>query len=154
VAFTAFHWIDPDVRYAKPASLLRPSGSLAVVATQHVLPEDGDPFFAEVQDDYDAVVPSDDNRPPPPPDDVPDLSAEIEASGYFAEPVVRRYLWDVEYSAAAYVDLLETFSGHRGVWDEDTRRRLYERIRRRIDTRPNATVRRTSIAILHVAKRL
>ena len=154
VAFTAFHWIDPDVRYAKPASLLRPAGSLAVVTTQHVLPEDGDPFFAEVQEDYDAVVPSDDNRPPPRPDEVGDLSVEFETSGHFAETVVRRYIWDVDYSAAAYIDLLETFSGHRGVWDEDTRRRLYDRITRRIAARPNGTVRRTSMALLHVARRL
>src|SRR5918912_4072484 len=29
VAFTAFHWIDTDVRYAKPARLLRRGGALA-----------------------------------------------------------------------------------------------------------------------------
>jgi cyclopropane fatty-acyl-phospholipid synthase-like methyltransferase len=60
VACTAFHWIAPDVRYAKSASLLRDGGALAVVATQHVLPADGDRFFAEVQEDYEAVVPDDD----------------------------------------------------------------------------------------------
>jgi hypothetical protein len=48
------------VRYAKSASLLRDGGALAVVATQHVLPTDGDPFFAEVQKDYETVVPDDD----------------------------------------------------------------------------------------------
>ena len=36
VAFTAFHWIDPSVRYEKAASLLHAGGVLAVVATEHV----------------------------------------------------------------------------------------------------------------------
>src|SRR5262249_28883928 len=57
VAFTSFHWIDAASRYAKPASLLRDGGALAVVATHHVLPPDGDEFFAAVQADYEAVVP-------------------------------------------------------------------------------------------------
>jgi SAM-dependent methyltransferase len=70
VAFTAFHWIAPDVRYAKTSRLLRPGGALAVVAGVHVLPPDGDAFFAEVQEDYDAVVPHPDNGPPRPPEEV------------------------------------------------------------------------------------
>jgi trans-aconitate methyltransferase len=44
VAFTSFHWIAPEVRYAKAASLLRDHGTLGVVATEHVLPRDGDDF--------------------------------------------------------------------------------------------------------------
>jgi SAM-dependent methyltransferase len=44
VAFTAFHWIDPETRYRKSAALLKAQGALAVIATQHVLPEGGDRF--------------------------------------------------------------------------------------------------------------
>ncbi len=86
-AFTAFHWIDPDVRYAKAAMLLRDQGILGVVATEHVLPPDGDDFFLEVQEDYEAVVPDDPATKagaPKPPDAIPDLSEEISASGYSA----------------------------------------------------------------------
>jgi SAM-dependent methyltransferase len=57
VAFTALHWIDPSIRYVKPASLLRDGGTLAVVDTRHVLPAGGDRFFVDVQADYEAVVP-------------------------------------------------------------------------------------------------
>src|SRR5205823_4281853 len=78
-----FHWIDPRLRYAKSARLLRPGGALAVLETQHVLPPDGDPFFAEVQADYDEVDPRPDNRPPPPPDEVAALEADFAASGLF-----------------------------------------------------------------------
>jgi SAM-dependent methyltransferase len=150
VAFTAWHWIDPEVAYAKAARVLRPHGSLAVLATKHVLPEDGDTFFADVQEDYDAVVPSEDNRPPGPPDEVPDNAAEIASTGHFATPAVRRYLWDVVYSADEYVAVLDTYSGHRSL-EERARRKLYERIRRRIESRPEPTVRKTYLGILHVA---
>lgn len=98
VAFTAFHWIDPGVRFEKTARLLSGGGALAVVATQHVMSAGGDCFFAEVQEDYDAIVPDDENRPPPSPDCVGDWSCEIEASGRFRDLLARRYLWDVSYS--------------------------------------------------------
>src|SRR5918912_251029 len=78
VAFTAFHWVDPETKYAKPARLLRPGGCLAVAETDHVIVEGGDPIWIEVQADYDAVVPSEENRPPPRQEEVGDLRAEIE----------------------------------------------------------------------------
>ena len=153
VAFTAFHWIDPDLRYAKSASLLRAEGTLAVIETKHVLPEGGDRFFAEVQEDYVALVPGADDGPPPHPDDVPDLADEIDATGAFRTIAAPRYLWDVTYTADDYIAVLDTYSGHRSL-DDDTRGRLYERIRRRIEARPESTVRKTYLATLNVAKRL
>jgi len=153
VAFSSFHWIDPDEGYAKAASVLKTGGALAVGGSQHVLPADGDPFFAEVQDDYDAVVPSEDNRPPPPPEEVDDWAGEIEASGYFEDVAVCRYVWELVYSADQYVDLLSTYSGHRSI-EEPARGELLERIRRRIDSRPGGRIRKAYLAILHVARRL
>jgi protein-L-isoaspartate O-methyltransferase len=58
LAFTAFHWIAPEVRYKRTAELLSDHGKLAIVSTRHVLPPHGDQFFVEVQEDYDAVVPT------------------------------------------------------------------------------------------------
>ena len=81
VAFAAFHWIAPNLRYAKSARLLRPGGALAAVHGSHVLPEHGDPFFAEVQEDYDAVVPHPDNRPPGPPDEAESWTEQFRTSG-------------------------------------------------------------------------
>ena len=152
VAFTAFHWIDPDTRYEKAASVLRRGGALAVVNAEHVLLEDGDPFWIEVQDDYDAVVPSDENRPPPHPDEVRDLRDEIAASGRFGAVAVRRYVWDLTYTADEYVDLLDTYSGHRSI-EADARRRLYDRIHARIAARPGGTVTKTYLGTLNVARK-
>ncbi|MFN2470187.1 MAG: trans-aconitate 2-methyltransferase [Gaiellaceae bacterium] len=151
-AFSAFHWLDPETAYARCAKGLRPGGSLAVAGTQHVLPEDGDPFFVEVQEDYAALVPEDDGRPPPRPDDVLAWAGEFYENGLFGDVAVRRYVWDLTYTAASYVDVLDTYSGHRAL-EPERRAELYRRIRRRIEARPGGTVCKTYLAILHVARR-
>jgi SAM-dependent methyltransferase len=153
VAFSAFHWVDPEVGYAKAASVLRPEGPLGLAGSLHVLPADGDPFFAEVQADYEATFPGEDNRPPPDPGEVADLSAQMEASGHFRFVAHRRYLVERWYTAAEYVDLLETFSGHRAL-DPERRRDLLARIRRRIESRPGGRVRKSTLMLLNVARRL
>jgi SAM-dependent methyltransferase len=152
VAFTAFHWLDPTLRFEKSARLLGPEGALGVVGTQHVLPPGGDDFFVDVQADYAAVAPDPENRPPSAPDDVTDLSREFATSGWFGEVAVRRYVWDVEYSADAYIDVLDTYSGHRAM-EPAARERLYGRIRRRIEARPGGRVTKSYLALLHVARR-
>jgi SAM-dependent methyltransferase len=152
VAFTAFHWLDPDIRFAKTAEVLRRGGKLAVVDTQHVAVPGGDSFWADVQADYDAVVPSEENRPPGPPEDIPDFATEIEASGLFDPFAARRYVWDVTYTADEYIDVLDTYSGHRSM-EEPKRQRLYELIRRRIASRPDGTVTKTYLTTLNLASR-
>jgi SAM-dependent methyltransferase len=152
VAFTAFHWVDPELRYEKSARLLRESGPLALVGTLHVQRPGGDTFWDEVQEDYDAVVPSDDNRPPPLPEEIDDLRAEIEGSGRFEHVGVRRYVWDLAYSADEYISLLDTYSGHRAL-DDRRRTRLYDRIRRRVEARPGGSVTKTYLTILNVARK-
>ena len=158
VAFTSFHWIDPEVRYTKAADLLRERGKLVIVSAQHVLPADGDLFFLDVQEDYDAVVPDDPKTKtgadgPPHPESVADLAEEIAGSGRFRNLGTRRYLWDVPYTADEYIALLNTYSGHLA-FDGKTREQLLTRIHRRIETRPDGKVRKTYLAMLNVAERV
>ncbi len=150
MAFTAFHWIDPDARYAKTARLMREGGALAIVSSKHVLAPGEDAFWSEVQEDYDAVVPSEQNGPPPRPEEVADLSDEIDASCHFRTVAVRRYLWEVSYDARTYIELLDTASGHRAM-PEAKREALYTRIRERMRDRK---VSKSLQAILNVARRL
>jgi SAM-dependent methyltransferase len=154
VAFTAFHWIDPALRYEKSASLLRENGALALVGSLHVLPPDGDQFFVEVQADYEAVVPDDDKTKaggPMHPDAISDLKEEIETGGFFCSIATRRYLWDVTYTSDEYIGLLNTYSGHR-VLAAATRERLYGLIRQRIEARVEGTVRKSYLTMLNVAR--
>jgi SAM-dependent methyltransferase len=152
-AATAWHWIDPAVKYPKAASLLRPGGHLAFWEAAHVIPGDGDPFFREIQDVYDEIgqgMPA--GWVSPAVETLPSFEAEISASGLFSDPVTRRFQWEIRYSAADYIRLLETFSGHIAMeaWQRD---RLYAEIRRRLALRPDGLVRRHWGAVLHVARR-
>src|SRR5581483_880158 len=140
VAFTSFHWLDPETRYAHVAELLQDRGVLAVAGTHHVQPPDGDPFFVEVQDDYRAAVPEDEashGYGPPPPGAIEAVAFDSE----LFEPVAhRRYLWALEYTADDYLAVLSTYSGHIALSDEQ-RADLFGRIRRRIE--PRGRVRKT-----------
>jgi SAM-dependent methyltransferase len=153
VAFTAFHWIAPDVRYAKTARLLRAGGALAVVAGVHVLPPGGDSFFAEVQEDYDAVVPHPDNRPPQPPEEVESLWAdEFRGSSLFQEVEERRHLHAIRYTADEYVAVLGTFSDNLAL-PEARREELFRRIHERIAARPDGAVTKHYVLLLTVGYR-
>jgi SAM-dependent methyltransferase len=153
IAATAWHWIDPGVRYRRAWELLRPGGHLAFWSAAHVFPAGGDPFFRELQEVYDEIgegLPA--GSPWPAPEDLPDDLAEIGRSGLFVAASATRFDWETVYDAAAYVDLLETFSGHIAMapWQ---RRRLYGEIHRRLGQRPGGTLRRHWGAVLHVARR-
>lgn len=152
-AATAWHWVDPAVRYRKAYRLLRPGGHLAFWSAGHAFPVGFDPFFADIQEVYDAIGESRKGEwPPPSPEQIPNDVAEIEASGLFEDIQVRRYLWERLYRADEYIALLNTFSGHIAM-DTQKREHLYREIRRRISRRPDHRVRRHWYAILHVARR-
>ncbi len=153
-AATAWHWVDPEIRYRKAHDLLRPGGHLALWSATHAFPVGFDPFFSQIQQVYDAIGESYEGEwPPPPPDQVGDEAAEIEASGLFGDVEVRRYLWHHRYTADEYINLLNTFSGHIAM-DPAKREHLYREIRRRLAQRSDARVQRHWQAILHVARTL
>lgn len=152
-AATAWHWIDPAVKYRKAASLLRPGGHLAFWEAVHVVPAGGDPFFAEIQDVYDEIgsgMP--DRHVFPKPETLGSDEREIAASGLFSDIVARRFDWEIRYTAESYIRLLETFSSSlvMAAWQ---RERLYGEIRQRLARRPDGLVRRHWGAVLHVARK-
>jgi SAM-dependent methyltransferase len=153
-AATAWHWLDPDVRYRRAHELLRAGGHLALWGAGHAFPAGFDPFFTEIQGVYDAIGESHPGEwPPPPPEHTPDDTPEIEGTGLFTDVHVRRYVWELAYTADEYIALLDTFSGHIGMGVEK-RARLDAEIRRLLDARPDGRVRRHWQAILHVARRV
>lgn len=152
-AATAWHWLDPALRYERAWRLLRPGGHLAFWQATHAFGVDADPFFYEIQDVYDEIG---EGLPPggdhfPAPGELPDERADIEASGLFTDIQVRRFGWEISYSAQEYIRLLDTFSGHIAMsqWQRD---RLYGEIRRRLAERPDGLLRRGWGAVLHVAR--
>lgn len=153
-AATAWHWVDPMIRYRKAYRLLRPGGHLAFWSAKHAFPAGFDPFFREIQAVYDAIGEGRKGEwPPPRPEQVPDQAAEIEASGLFEDINVRRYVWEKSYTAEEYIALLNTFSGHISM-EPGKRDHLYREIRHQIARRPDRRVQRHWHAILHVARRM
>jgi hypothetical protein len=152
-AATAWHWIDPEVKYRKAWELLKADGHLAFWEAVHVFPDGGDPFFREIQDVYDEI-----NEGMPPaagfakPDELAESTAEIEASGLFTDVTTRLFDWEIRYTAESYIRLLGTFSGHIAMADWQ-RNRLYGEIRRRLAVRPDGQLRRHWGAMLHVARK-
>jgi SAM-dependent methyltransferase len=151
-AATAWHWIDPAVKYQRAWELLRPGGHLALWAAAHVFPAGGDTFFREIQHLYDEIGA---RRPPgaawPRPGELPDSAAEIVGTGLFERVSVRHFDWEVSYSAEEYVRLLDTFSDHIAM-DARKRGRLDSEIRRLLGDRRDGRVRRHWGAVLHVAR--
>jgi SAM-dependent methyltransferase len=152
-AATAWHWVDPAVKYQRAWQALGSGGHLAVWGAGHVFPEGGDPFFEEIQDVYDEIgegmKPGDGYCRP---GEQPDERAEIEASGLFEIIAVHHYDWERRYEAEEYIELLNTFSGHLAM-PEWKRARLYGEIRRRLAMRQDHGVRRHWGAVLQVARR-
>jgi SAM-dependent methyltransferase len=153
-AATAWHWVDPAIRYRRAHEVLRPGGHLAFWSASHLVPRDGDPFFREIQDVYDEIGEGvSDGHLWLGPGELPDQTAEVDASGLFAMTLVSHVDWEKAYDADSYTALLDTFSGHIAM-EPAKREHLYGEIRRRLALRPDGLLRRHWGAVLHVARRL
>ncbi|MBO7744519.1 class I SAM-dependent methyltransferase [Paenibacillus sp. MWE-103] len=153
-AATAWKWMDPEVRYLKAWQSLRPGGHLAFWSAEHVFPDGGDPFFRDIQTVYHELGegrPVDQNDWPRP-GELRELRYEIEQSGLFEAVHLRHFDWERVYAVEAYIQLLETFSGHilMETWKRD---KLFHEIRDRLNRRSDKSVRRHWGAVLHVARR-
>lgn len=153
MAATAWHWIDPSIRYQRAWETLRPGGHLAFWSATHVIPDDGDPFFDDIQHAYEAIGERlQPDAPPLRPGRLPDSLEEIEQSGLFAHAIALQFHWEISYSADAYIDLLGTFSDHIAM-SQSQRDTLYGAIRERIAQRPVPRITRHWGAVLHIAQR-
>lgn len=110
VSASALHWIDPSVRFSKPARALKSGGVLVVVHAHHV--KGGTPgFFGDTQPFYRRWGLSDDPFfEPPAPEDVPVMYPELEERPEFGR--VRRQRFEVpgHQTTASYVGWLKTDS--------------------------------------------
>jgi SAM-dependent methyltransferase len=152
-AATAWHWVDPAVRYRHAHELLVPAGHLAFWSASHAFPAGFDPFFTDVGRIYAEIGWNDGGSdwPPPAPDRIADDAGEIVASGLFDDVHVCRYVWEQRYTADTYLALLDTFSSHIAM-PAAKREHLHRGIRQLIGARPGTRIRRHWYSILHVAR--
>jgi SAM-dependent methyltransferase len=132
VACNSLHWVDPAVRFAKPAAVLRPGGHLVVVSMTWVVPDDADPFWWDVQDDWAAVGAERVDPATKHPDRVGDLAADVRAADRFGEPIVHRHLSASRLTAGVYALNLSTQSTVKEL-DPVAGTELVRRVRRRIE---------------------
>ncbi len=148
---TAFHWIPPEVSYAKSAEALRPGGALAIIYNMHPRPQEG--FFVESQALYQQYDPA--WREPsgcPVEDDIQAHVDEIDATGLFEPAGARTYPWRYTCGTADYLRLINTYSGHLAL-PEPNRRALYAGLAELINRRYGGQVVKDYLAVLYVARK-
>ena len=153
---TAFHWIDPSIRFQKAHEHLTEDGTLALFWHRPAQTEASRDFFNSVQQVYRSAAPelTSDYVSPPQPDAVAtEYEGLIPASGFFANLAIRKHYIATKYSAGAYVKLLGTFSDHQRL-DESKRRKLLAGVEQLINEEFAGTIIRETVALLYLARRI
>ena len=133
ISAQAFHWLSPEIRFAKCAEALHSGGSLAILGNSVSVDRSphgdaGGPLSDRLDAAYAQWAPSllgplptgwyAEEGP------IPELFAD---SGLFEPVAVRRYPWSRRYSTDEYLGLLGTHSDHR-LLPAEQREGLYEAI--------------------------
>ena len=144
----AWHWVDPEVRWTKAASVVVPGGTVAIF--WHRTDWRDEELRAELEAVYRRLAPDLFAKNPSfpglaPRDGEDELQAEMAATALFTDLRAHARPWLASFTADAFVDLLSTQSDHRLV-DERERSALFDALRQLIDeaggevTVPHATV--------------
>ncbi len=151
VAVSSLHWIDPHLRYARPHELLRPGGAMAVAGCMWAQPADAEPFWRDVQQDYQAV--GYEGSPPPRPDQIGPRHFPREAWPLFDEVASVLYPpFQVPYSAGDYLAQLATQSTTRALGEARSAEFL-ARVARRLESHGWPRLTATFVAFLIVGRR-
>ncbi len=152
---TAFHWVDPEIRFRKAHDLLQPRGALALFWHRPVQTEASKGFNDAAQEIYQAFAPeltSDHIEPPAPSRAATEYEDLIPGSGCFADLEILKYYVASRYSADEYVDLLATFSDHQTL-KASKRQRLLNEIAALIDDAFAGAITRETVVLLYLARR-
>jgi SAM-dependent methyltransferase len=150
ISAQAFHWIPPEIGYAKAAASLRDSGSIALFWNRN--PRHRTALSQALDEVYRRVVPEIARSPEPGSPDtlIKDTVEAIDSSGFFEDVVVRRYPWSEQYTTERYIKLLNTYSDHLSL-AEDKRRSLFAGVRELIE-QFGGMMTRSYLAVLYWAK--
>ena len=152
VVANAFHWLDTNLRFAKPPALLRPGGSLAILHTHHV--HGGTPGFAEAsQRSYlRSGLATDLTFRPPHPDELPVSYPELERIPAYASVQRERFEIPTRYATDEYAGMLQTDSLVNTL-DNGARTRFLDEIASLIDDSFGGVIERNYLYELVVARR-
>jgi len=111
IAAQSFHWVAPDVRFAKSAAALRKGGALAVFGNSPL--DERTPLRADLDRAYERHAPALLTPMGRGYSELTKVVQSFDESGCFGPVEVRTYPWSQAYTPAEYVDLLRTHSPHR-----------------------------------------
>lgn len=167
---TAYHWVDPQVRWAKAAAVLRPGGWLALATNRTVSGGTFDVLYDEAVALHERVGMPDDGEVSP---RLADLRRGLAASAsdigalwdvaerttasslahdLFEPPSWRTHAWTCAYDAEQAAGLLSTYSQYLAI-DAASRATLLEGVAAIVRDRLGGTVTRRYLTILAVARR-
>lgn len=152
VSASAFHWLDPAVRFSKSAAALHLGGFLTILHVHHVRGGTSG-FFADTQPYYRKWGLSDDlSFQPPAPDHVPTMYPELDSLPEFRS--VERHHCEIprSHSTASYIGWLKTDSLVNTLNDQ-SRRSFLQDIERLIESKYNGQVVRNYVYEVIVAQR-
>jgi SAM-dependent methyltransferase len=154
VAANSYHWVPPEVRMTRPATLLRPGGLLALIALNQVASPADRGFFDEVRHVFNRHGQPGSHEPVPTHEAlVPSFIDEIAASPEFTDISVHRYRWDQRYTARGYTELKRTDSNNRAMADPEAREAMLAEVEVLIDSRYDGWIVRPLTASLVLARR-
>ena len=151
IAATSFRWIDPAIRYVKAASVLKPSGTLAVFSNKHIGKNEG--FFAEVQTIYQKCAPSIFQPALDKGVKKKNRAISMEETSLFEMLVRKRYPWSTEYTAEEYIKLLNTYSNHRNLSSVE-RQELFTGIKKLIKQKYRGRIFKHYEAVLELGRKI
>ena len=153
VSASAFHWLDPAVRFSKSAQALQPGGCLTILHVHHV--RGGTPgFFAETQPSYLKWGLSDDlSFQPPTPDHVPTLYPELDQLPEFRSVERHQFEIPMRHSTTSYIGWLHTDSLVNSLSDQE-RAGFLQDIERLIEAQYHGQVVRNFVYEVIVAHRV
>ena len=147
VSGAAYHWVDPEVRFTKPARLLRPGGWLALLGYDE---QYDDPLGAELLDMW--IARSDLADPWAGPQEPADADA-IAASGLFGPPVTRTASERLVLPAQSVLRIENTRSTVLS-WPPEVRQQFLAELAGRLSSRPEVPLTRLSwVTMARVALR-
>lgn len=152
VSASAFHWLDPEVRWSKSAEALHAGGCLTLLLVHHV--RGGTPgFFEDTQPYYLKWGLSNDlSFQPPAPDAIPTTYPELNHLPEFHAVERRQLEIPLRHSTASYVGWLQTDSLVNSL-DDPSRRGFLQDIRHLVESKYHGEVVRNFVYEVIVAQR-
>jgi len=167
---TAFHWVDPIVKWAKTSEVLLDGGHLALATNRTVSASTFEDLYAATRELHELHGLGMDEGPSPSAETLeralhaapPDIGAvwgvadpkggAMPAGNLFDPPVIRCYHWEQAYSARDAATLLSTYSPYLAI-PEHARSHLLAGIENAVNEGFNGSVTRRYLSILAVARR-